>query len=93
MKNEVKRQKNGANERNRTADLFITSELLYRLSYIGTELCHNTLYYITLEGKRQANIEKKSKIFSFQGCLLPVSVLYCLMIQVKYRIFLLCWLI
>lgn len=25
----------GANERNRTADLFITSELLYRLSYIG----------------------------------------------------------
>ena len=31
-------QKNGANERNRTADLFITSELLYRLSYIGTVL-------------------------------------------------------
>ena len=29
-------QKNGANDRNRTDDLFITSELLYRLSYIGT---------------------------------------------------------
>lgn len=28
-------EKAGANERNRTADLFITSELLYRLSYIG----------------------------------------------------------
>ena len=26
----------GANERTRTADLFITSELLYQLSYIGT---------------------------------------------------------
>ncbi len=25
----------GANDRNRTDDLFITSELLYRLSYIG----------------------------------------------------------
>ena len=30
------RKKNGANDRNRTDDLFITSELLYRLSYIGT---------------------------------------------------------
>ena len=29
-------KKNGANDRNRTDDLFITSELLYRLSYIGT---------------------------------------------------------
>ena len=28
-------QKNGANDRNRTGDLFITSELLYRLSYVG----------------------------------------------------------
>ena len=28
-------QKTGANERIRTADLFITSELLYQLSYIG----------------------------------------------------------
>ena len=28
-------QKNGANSRNRTGDLFITSELLYRLSYVG----------------------------------------------------------
>ncbi len=28
--------KNGANDRNRTDDLFITSELLYQLSYIGT---------------------------------------------------------
>ena len=27
--------KNGANDRNRTDDLLITSELLYRLSYIG----------------------------------------------------------
>ncbi len=27
--------KTGANDRNRTDDLFITSELLYRLSYIG----------------------------------------------------------
>jgi hypothetical protein len=26
----------GANERTRTADLLITSELLYQLSYIGT---------------------------------------------------------
>ena len=26
----------GANERTRTADLFITNELLYQLSYIGT---------------------------------------------------------
>ena len=25
----------GANERNRTADLLITSELLYQLSYVG----------------------------------------------------------
>ena len=31
-----KAKKNGANDRNRTDDLFITSELLYRLSYIGT---------------------------------------------------------
>ena len=30
-----KAKKNGANDRNRTDDLFITSELLYRLSYIG----------------------------------------------------------
>ena len=29
---ECKRKKNGANYRNRTDDLFITSELLYRLS-------------------------------------------------------------
>ena len=29
-------KKNGANDRNRTDDLLITSELLYRLSYIGT---------------------------------------------------------
>ena len=58
-------KKNGANERNRTADLFITSELLYRLSYIGTVLCHNTHYYITHAGKRQANIEKKLNFFSF----------------------------
>ena len=29
--------RSGANERNRTADLLITSELLYQLSYIGTE--------------------------------------------------------
>ena len=28
----------GANDRNRTDDLFITSELLYRLSYIGDVL-------------------------------------------------------
>ena len=32
---------NGANDRNRTDDLFITSELLYRLSYIGLTSCHN----------------------------------------------------
>ncbi len=30
-----KQFKTGANNRNRTDDLFITSELLYRLSYIG----------------------------------------------------------
>ena len=28
-------EKNGANGRNRTADLLITNQLLYRLSYIG----------------------------------------------------------
>ena len=28
--------KNGANDRNRTDDLLITSELLYRLSYVGS---------------------------------------------------------
>ena len=28
-------QKNGADERTRTADLLITSELLYLLSYVG----------------------------------------------------------
>ena len=27
---------NGANDRDRTDDLFITNELLYQLSYIGT---------------------------------------------------------
>ena len=27
--------KNGAEERNRTVDLFITNELLYQLSYFG----------------------------------------------------------
>lgn len=27
----------GADERNRTVDLLITNELLYQLSYIGTE--------------------------------------------------------
>lgn len=32
----------GADKRNRTADLFITSESLYRLSYIG----NNDKYYI-----------------------------------------------
>ena len=32
------RIKIGANDRNRTDDLFITSELLYRLSYIGDVL-------------------------------------------------------
>ena len=35
-----KGKKNGANDRNRTDDLFITSELLYRLSYIG--ICNTT---------------------------------------------------
>ena len=35
------RQKNGANARNRTEDLFITSEPLYRLSYVGIRLCNN----------------------------------------------------
>ena len=29
-------KKNGANDRIRTGDLFITSELLYQLSHIGT---------------------------------------------------------
>ncbi len=29
------RRKGGADERNRTADLLITSELLYQLSYVG----------------------------------------------------------
>ena len=32
---------NGANDRNRTDDLFITSELLYRLSYIGRSMFIN----------------------------------------------------
>ena len=35
MKSPACRIKTGANDRNRTDDLFITSELLYRLSYIG----------------------------------------------------------
>ena len=30
----------GANARNRTEDLLITSELLYQLSYVGTENRH-----------------------------------------------------
>ena len=30
----------GANGRNRTADLLITNQLLYRLSYIGTRAAH-----------------------------------------------------
>jgi hypothetical protein len=29
------KEKSGAGERNRTLDLFITNELLYRLSYTG----------------------------------------------------------
>ena len=37
-------KKNGANNRNRTDDLFITSELLYRLSYIGTCYIANILH-------------------------------------------------
>ena len=39
------RQKNGANDRNRTDYLFITSELLYRLSYIGLFCLHNILLH------------------------------------------------
>jgi hypothetical protein len=31
--------KNGADARDRTADLLITNQLLYRLSYIGFVLC------------------------------------------------------
>ncbi len=34
-------QKNGANARNRTEDLFITSEPLYRLSYVGIRWNNN----------------------------------------------------
>ena len=34
-------QKNGANARNRTEDLFITSEPLYRLSYVGIPWRYN----------------------------------------------------
>ena len=30
-----RKKRNGANDRSRTDDLFITSELLYQLSYIG----------------------------------------------------------
>lgn len=37
------RPKAGANGRNRTDDLLITSELLYRLSYVGPKMRH-TLY-------------------------------------------------
>ena len=35
LKAPARKIKTGANDRNRTDDLFITSELLYRLSYIG----------------------------------------------------------
>ena len=36
MPEQLGRSRGGAGERNRTLDLLITNELLYRLSYIGT---------------------------------------------------------
>ncbi len=39
----------GANERNRTADLLITNQLLYQLSYVGP--CLVTTDFITLNEK------------------------------------------
>ena len=66
IENEVKRQKNGANERNRTADLFITSELLYRLSYIGTDLCHDTLTISHMREKGKQILKKNRKFSRFK---------------------------
>ena len=31
----------GAHDRNRTGDLFLTKEVLYRLSYVGTIIYYN----------------------------------------------------
>ena len=46
------KQKNGANYRNRTDDLLITSELLYRLSYIGIKT-----FYTIIQQRNIANFE------------------------------------
>ena len=43
IKGDKERQENGAGDRNRTCDLLITNELLYRLSYTGQGLlCSKT---------------------------------------------------
>ena len=56
---------NGANDRNRTDDLFITSELLYRLSYIGTGMEYPLLYHAIGEKASQ-----NRKIFEFFSVLI-----------------------
>ncbi len=40
----------GAGERNRTPDLFITNELLYRLSYSGHDLRTSAAFNCTIDG-------------------------------------------
>ena len=54
LKNQGK--KNGANARNRTEDLFITSEPLYRLSYVG-------IRWNTNLARNRAKIKAESTFF------------------------------
>ena len=43
-------KKNGANDRIRTGDLFITSELLYQLSHIGALFYNIALFCVFVKG-------------------------------------------
>ena len=57
--------KNGANDRNRTDDLLITSELLYRLSYVGSE--NEATYPFWLESQAHSPERGNALIFKDLG--------------------------
>ncbi len=46
MKEIFLRKKNGADDQIRTGDLLITNQLLYRLSYIGTQRIQREPFYL-----------------------------------------------
>lgn len=67
----MKRGKTGAEERNRTADLLITNQLLYRLSYFGYQREYTQLTFST-----------QAPISNFNAKIQKVTFSVCLMDQI-----------